>query len=1237
LDTGFDPGTTLSSSVLALAIESGGTILVGGSFSGVLKRLNANGTAGTFTQTGTGLGGTGYVSSIAVQADGNILVGGTFTQYNTTSRNHIARLLATGSLDTSFDPGSGFGTNFVVITSMAIQADGKIIVVAGSSGFSSYNGTSRDNIVRIETTGAIDATFVPQANLLANIYAVKIQTDGKAIVTGQYNGNTNSIFNGVARFNTNGTLDNTFTPSFFQGGRSLAIQSDGKIVVGGVYISGILFTQRILRFTTTGAADGLTNGLGFSDEVKTLAIQADGKIIAAGSFTSLNGTARNSIARLGTCPSVSISTQPANAIICATNNISFTVVASGTGLSYKWQVNTTVGVGVYTDITNGGVYTGAATNTLNIANATIGLNQYFYRCLVTDAGCTSTSQAASLTVNAIPVINTQPAPGTVCEGTNTTLSISATNSSGVYLWEVNSGAGFVTVPSNANYTGNASATLNILSAPASFSGNQYRCLVGSCNPAVISSAVLLTVNTAPTITTQPMAPVIFCTGGNAQFSVIATNASTYQWQEKIGVGAFANITNAGIYGGATTNTLSLTGATITQNSNQYRCIITGANTCPSTSAAVFLNVYATPVIFTHPANSTKCAGSNTTFTVAVTSPPNGLTYQWQEKVGTGSFVNLTNGGVYSTVTAATLTLTAVTAGMNGSKYRCVVGTCASPVISFEADLIVDSPPVVTLPPLASTICVGMTTTFTTNATGLGVTFKWQKETSAGSGSYADITNAGIYSGALTETLTITNATVNESGIRYRCVVTASGICAPVNTSTALLTVRAIPTFNTQPVDKTVCEGLTSSFSSSVNFNLGSASYQWQVSSSGSAFIDLVANATLYPNGVNSSSLSVSSTFSMNGNKYRVRVGSCTPDVYSNEVTLTVNTLPTITTSPSNKTICAGENTTFSVTAVGTGLTYQWLRETVTGAGFSTIADGTNYSGATTATLTVTAAPGTFNNYNYQCRVSGTCTPFATSTPATLIVNETKITTQPVSATICSGGNQTLSVVATGPALTYQWRTNGADIANGGIYSGATTATLTVTGATSSASYQCVVTGTCGAITSSSANLNLTTVSKPVITANASNPESPVLSTSGGSTYQWFKNGTAISGATSASHTVTSEGSYTVQAFVNSCASVLSDPQVLIVTGDIASASNATMSLYPNPSSEYVTFLLGGFEKDKPVSISIIDMLGRTLEKTTGLGQQEVTIDIRSYASGKYIASLQQYNIQVSQQFMKSEK
>jgi hypothetical protein len=101
--------------------------------------------------------------------------------------------------------------------------------------------------------------------------------------------------------------------------------------------------------------------------------------------------------------------------------------------------------------------------------------------------------------------------------------------------------------------------------------------------------------------------------------------------------------------------------------------------------------------------------------------------------------------------------------------------------------------------------------------------------------------------------------------------------------------------------------------------------------------------------------------------------------------------------------------------------------------------------------------------------------------------------------------------------------------------------------------------------------------------------------------------------------------------------VLSDPQVLIVSGDIASASNATMSLYPNPSSEYVTFLLGGFEKDKPVSISIIDMLGRTLEKTTGLGQQEVTIDIRSYASGKYIASLQQYNIQVSQQFMKSEK
>jgi hypothetical protein len=188
-------------------------------------------------------------------------------------------------------------------------------------------------------------------------------------------------------------------------------------------------------------------------------------------------------------------------------------------------------------------------------------------------------------------------------------------------------------------------------------------------------------------------------------------------------------------------------------------------------------------------------------------------------------------------------------------------------------------------------------------------------------------------------------------------------------------------------------------------------------------------------------------------------------------------------------------------------------------------------------------------------------------------------------------------------------------------------------------YQCVVTanGSCGTATSNFQLLQVIALTKPVIIANLSNPESTVLSTNFGGNHQWFKNGTTISGATNASYTVTSEGSYTVQTLSNGCTSVLSDPVAIIVTGDVDARALSSIDVYPNPGSDHVTLSLGGFEKDKPVSISIVDMQGRVMEKTSGLGQREISIDIRNYTSGKYIAWLQQRTTKVARQFIKTDK
>jgi poly(3-hydroxybutyrate) depolymerase len=127
--------------------------------------------------------------------------------------------------------------------------------------------------------------------------------------------------------------------------------------------------------------------------------------------------------------------------------------------------------------------------------------------------------------------------------------------------------------------------------------------------------------------------------------------------------------------------------------------------------------------------------------------------------------------------------------------------------------------------------------------------------------------------------------------------------------------------------------------------------------------------------------------------------------------LTACTAPSITSQSSGKTICSGTNTTFSVSATGTGLTYQW--QVNQGSGFNNIINAAPYSNVTTATLTITGVAAGFDGYKYQCVVSGTCAPTATSISATLVVPTAPTATISGDATICAGTNAFPSVAFTG--------------------------------------------------------------------------------------------------------------------------------------------------------------------------------------------------------------------------------
>lgn len=289
-----------------------------------------------------------------------------------------------------------------------------------------------------------------------------------------------------------------------------------------------------------------------------------------------------------------------------------------------------------------------------------------------------------------------------------------------------------------------------------------------------TGAAVITVTPPPSITTQPVNRTT-CAGLNTSFTVAAgpSLGTTYQWQVSTnGGGTYTNIANAAPYSGATTNTLTITGATAGLNQNLYRVVVSGACPAPGssvTSSAATLFVNINPTIVTQPVNTTRCLGATATFTVVANAPngPAASTYQWQ--------VSTNNGLTYANIagaTAATLTLTNVTLLMNNNLYRVVVTTapCATTVTSNGARLNVNPLPVITIATPTTSLTPGVTTviTATTSPAPLNAT------------SYSWTLNGATVAGANTSTIT---ADVDKLGA-YRATVTDINGC--VNSSNVVV-------------------------------------------------------------------------------------------------------------------------------------------------------------------------------------------------------------------------------------------------------------------------------------------------------------------------------------------------------------------------------------------------------------------------------------------------------------------
>ena len=765
---------------------------------------------------------------------------------------------------------------------------------------------------------------------------------------------------------------------------------------------------------------------------------------------------------------------------------------TATGYAYQWQKD-------------GYFISGGTASSFNAALGGA------YSVIITDNNnCDNTSTNTNVTVNNPPNPSvTAKSATSFCLGGNVTLA--ANTSTGLtYKWKKDNAD--IAGATSSSYVANASGNYSV------YENNASNC------PAT-SDATSVTVNPMPT--SAITGPTTMCSGTSITLSAYNSSDYTYQWMR---------------------NSINISGATnYSYNPNgtgTYSAYISTSQKCSAASNTISVTFYAAPSANITPGGlTTFCQGSNVLLT---SNTGTGYTYQWQN-----NNVNISNAST-----------NAYTASAQGN-YSVIISNNGCAKTSASVSVNVVSIPSANITPVGSaTICQASPLTLNAN-TGSGLTYKWTK-------------NGTNISNATNSQFSVLSALVTDAG-NY-AVIVSNGSCAQTSATTTV-TVNALPTASiSSPGLVTFCQGnaLTINATSGTGYK-----YQWQKNGSN------VLNAT-------NSQFSVPSSLPADAGIYTAIVTNNSCSKTSNALTYTINPLPTSTLTPSGATtFCQGGNVVLS-SSTGTGYVYKWYKDntlitsalsssyttSVTGSIYVSVTDANSCS-AKSSSLSVTVNPvpsasitpatattlcqnnaltlnaNTGSGLTYKWAKNGTLITNATNSQFSVLSSQiadagaytvvvsngscsqtSAVTTVTINAlpiasltpsgatTFCQGGNVVLST-ASGTSYVYKWYKDNTLITSAlnSSYSAGVTGSIYVS---------VTDVNSCSA---KSASVSITVNPLPVVDLGADkqlklNDALSLSAGSGFSSYQWYKNGSIIFGATRSAFSIlnvalTDAGAYSV--------------------------------------------------------------------------------------------------------------